>query len=441
MEIYKVYVLDTTGKPSKIIAFSGDAIQNVENPRIFSQTERETIQINQIEPIFLTSQIHSDDSIRVIKKKIVAAFESNISYDEIYLFSNIQKQQSSRSIYDSIYKKGRDFLDKNTFSQLLRNLNLKSEIPSKTEYSVEDLPQNSTISKISLGINFASVKDESFSCHPFDLLPNFLYEGTSENALLSLDNRLLINFSSKIVDNIIYLSFASDIFDFLERNGNNIQKTIPLYFPLLTKREIYEKSDLLRKQSKLVKDTRKIMDKKSLQLYENVDLLYDVFQTQKSELPYAERGIQSLQICIHPDENQQLPLDAIFKNIHATRTTPFIKFNPGTRRENIYRIFSEQINKYGAKIPFLKRTKIVQLSKDIGKSKQISFYIPYIDNGKSVDILLTLTHNSNIYIDCVFEKAKQLVKRRQELKAELEEVSTEIEALSEERVWRPVDTN
>jgi len=40
-----------------------------------------------------------------------------------------------------------------------------------------------------------------------------------------------------------------------------------------------------------------------------------------------------------------------------------------------------------------------------------------------------------------FEKAKQLVKRRQELKAELEEVSTEIEALSEERVWRPVDTN
>jgi hypothetical protein len=39
------------------------------------------------------------------------------------------------------------------------------------------------------------------------------------------------------------------------------------------------------------------------------------------------------------------------------------------------------------------------------------------------------------------EKAKQLFKRRRELEADLEEVSTKLEALSEERIWRPVDTN
>jgi len=407
MEIYKVHVLDNTGVTSKILVFSGS---NSEKTDIFSDIEREMIQTRQLEPIFINSQIHADDSIRIIKKKIISAFESNISYDEIYLFSNIQKVQSVKSIYDSIHKKGKNSLNLQTFSQILKNMDIPFHLlQEKTEFLLEDLqsvlPKEPT-TKISLGINFANMKDESFSYNPFDLLVNFLYEGTSDNALLSLENRLLMNFSNKLINNTIYLSFASDIFDFLERNGNDIQKTIQLYYPLLAKREIYDKSTFLVKQTKLIEETQKIMDKKSTQLYENVDLLYDVFSSKTMELPYIEQGIKSLQLCIHPEEIQLLPLDAIFKNIHATKTNPFIKYNPGARRENIYRLFSSSLNKYGSKIPFLKRTKIIQLSRDIGKSKQISFYIPYSDNGTPIDILLTLTQNSNIYIDCVFETAK-----------------------------------
>ena len=407
MEIYKVHVLDNTGVTSKILVFSGSVS---EKNNIFSDREIEMIETKQLVPIFINSQIHADDSIRVIKKKIISAFESTISYDEIYLFSNIQKVQSVKSIYDSIHKKGKKSLDLQTFSQILKNMDIPFHLlEGKTEFSLEDLQSvlpKEFVSKISLGINFANMKDESFSYNPFDLLPNFLYEGTSDNALLSLENRLLMNFSNKLLDNTIYLSFASDIFDFLERNGNDIQKTIQLYYPILAKREIYDKSTLLVKHTKLIEETQKIMDKKSTQLYENVDLLYDVFSSKTEDLPYIERGIKSLQLCIHPEEIQLLPLDAIFKNIHSTKTNPFIKYNPGARRENIYRLFSNSLNKYGSKIPMLKRTKIIQLSKDVGKSKQISFYIPYSDNGKPIDILLTLTQNSNIYIDCIFETAK-----------------------------------
>ena len=411
METYKVHVLDNTGETKNILVFSGSLLQDIENPKIFSDVEREFIRRKNIIPNFLTSQIHPDDSIRVMKKKIISATDSIISYDELYLFSNIQNRRNIRSIYDSIYKKGRNSLDKDTFSQVLRNVNV--QIQGKTEILLEEflledvkniLPKEH-VSKISLGMNFASMKDESFSYNPFNLLPNFMYEGTSDNALLSLENRLLMNFSTKLIDNIIYLSFATDIFDFLERNGND-KKTIQLYYPLLAKRGIYEKSQLLKLQTKLLKETKKIMDKKSEQIYENMNLLYDVFDNKTQELPYLERGIKSLQLCIHPEEIQLLPLDAIFKNIHATRTSPFIKYNPGARRENIYRLFSISLNKYGAKIPLLKRTKIIQLSKNVGKSKQISFYIPYSDNGVSIDILLTLTENSNIYIDCEFGSAK-----------------------------------
>ena len=409
MEIYKVHVLDNTGITIKIVVFTGSSIQDLDNPKIFSDEEREYMTTRQIQPIYITSQIHPDDSIRIIKKKIIAIFD-NISYDEIYLFSRIKTSKNVRSLYDSVYKKGNDSIDSLTFSQILKNMSLEpEELQEKTEYSFEDLQivlPKQRINKISLGINFASMNDESFSYNPFDLLPEFVYEGTSDNALLSLDNRLFMNFSSNLIDNTIYLSFATDIFDFLESNGNNIQKTFPLYYPLLAKKGIYDKSTFLQKQPKLVKETEKIMDIKSRQLYENVDLLYDVFDRKTEELPYLERGIKSLQLCIHPEEIQLLPLDAIFKNIHATKKNPFIKYNPGARRENIYRLFSTKLNKYGSKIPFLSRTKIIQLSKNIGKSKQISFYIPYLDNGKSIDILLTLTQDSNIYIDCVFETAK-----------------------------------
>lgn len=409
MEIYKVHVLDNTGVTIKIVAFSGSLIQDIDNPKIFSDSEREYMKTRQITPIYIPSQIHPDDSIRIIKKKLITIFD-NLSYDEIYLFSRINTEKSIHSLYDSVYKKGNNSLDSLTFSQILKNISLEPEdFQEKPEYSLEDLQSilpKERINKLSLGINFADVNDESFPYNPFDLLPEFYYEGTSDNALLSLDNRLLMNFSRELIDNTIYLSFAADIFDFLERNGNNIQKTFPLYYPLLAKQGIYDKPTFLKKQPKLVKETKKIIDKKSSQLYENVDFLYDVFYTKTDELPYIERGIKSLQICIHPKEIQLLPLDAIFKNIHATKETPFIKYNPGARRENIYRLFSTKLNKYGSKIPFLSRTKIIQLSKNIGKSKQISFFIPYLDNGKQTDILLTLTQNSNIYIECVFESAK-----------------------------------
>ena len=412
MEIYKVHILDNTGNTNKILIFSGNTdLETIETQNIFSNEEREYIQNKQIVPIFLNSQIHPDDSIRVIKKKIIMALESNLSYDELYLFSHIQTQLDARSIYDSIYKKGKDFLDLPTFSQLLKNYNLENYNfqEGKTQFYLEDLETilpKTQIATISLGIHFASKKDESFVYNPFTMLSNYMYEGTSDNALLSLDNRLLMNCSNKIINNVIYLCLASNVFDFLEYNENNVSKTIPLYYPLLAKQTIYDKPTLLKKQNKLLRETQKILDKKSIQLYENVDLLYTLFSKRNVELPYIENGIKSIQICIHPEKIQLLPLDAIFKNIHASKTTPFIKYNPGVRRENIYRLFSNSLNKYGSKIPFLKRTKIIQLSKDIGKNMQISFYIPYYDHGKLVDILLTFTQNSNIYVECMFEIAK-----------------------------------
>ena len=73
---------------------------------------------------------------------------------------------------------------------------------------------------------------------------------------------------------------------------------------------------------------------------------------------------------------------------------PFIKYNPGFRRENIYRFYSEDITKYGTKIPFLPAKTILKLVKETGKKKQISFSIEN-ENG---DFYIDIQNNGDITI-------------------------------------------
>jgi len=185
----------------------------------------------------------------------------------------------------------------------------------------------------------------------------------------------------------------------------------PYYFPGLSKKGILSITDLKNEQSSLLKETKKLLDQKTIQIYENIDLLYDIFRedAQQTPLPYKERGIRYLDICIHPDQKTLIPLDTIFKTVHATEQIPFIKYNPGVRRENIYRLYSTRMNKYGSKIPELGRAKILQLSKELrtinGKNGQITFYVPV---NEKIDIIITITSSANVFIEIVLENTSEI---------------------------------
>ena len=43
------------------------------------------------------------------------------------------------------------------------------------------------------------------------------------------------------------------------------------------------------------------------------------------------------------------------KIIHATQDNPLIKYNPSSRQENVYRLFTDKIATDGRKIPYLKK--------------------------------------------------------------------------------------
>jgi hypothetical protein len=197
----------------------------------------------------------------------------------------------------------------------------------------------------------------------------------------TLDDTILMDIG-EIPNNTLYLSLAMDVME--TQHERFISRT---YYPHLFKSQIYKYQELLERRQELIAASRKRLPDDIWKLYETVDLFYD---NPKSEIKYENEGIKSFVVVLNTDYVNLLPLDTIFKNIHSTKMVPFIKYNPGYRRDNQYRLYTEQMSRDGTKIPFLPIGEILKISREVGKSNQISLYttITYGDN-----------HTTQLFID------------------------------------------
>ena len=91
-----------------------------------------------------------------------------------------------------------------------------------------------------------------------------------------------------------------------------------------------------------------------------------------------------MKITVYPINTIKLPLDIIFKIINSNEIIPFIKYNPGKNKENVYRLYTNNnITTDGQKVPILymeklNKFKINNLSKSLAnRFNQIGFYIRY----------------------------------------------------------------
>ena len=413
-QIYKIYKVDSTGTPITVYVFGGELVSpNELKNQVFSEIELAEFEVNKTEIIYSKQQLHKDDSIRIIKKKLIHEIGiDTISYDEIYLFSNITEKIQLLNVYQTITNNEKTPLDSNTFGQLLLNLNIDVDIINnidvKDTYNYDDLikyidiDKNNTV-KIPIGQKFISNNNLLFSANPFDIIPSTepFYKTNPNNPKISFENNLLLSYGNGMFkDNKIYFCKTIDILDYAIENSIDEKYICEQYYPLLFNAGITNRVELLENQTRLLKENKKIVKPDTLKLYDTVDLFYNIYNTRTSELKYVDRGITSFHIVIHPEIKTQLPLDAIFKNIHATIQTPFIKYNAGPRKENIYRLYSEKISRNGKKIPYLSRNLIMNLSKQIGKSKQISLFTQTLIKNAMNNIFIDFEYNGNIVIRC-----------------------------------------
>ena len=405
MDIFKVNCLNINGKIEKVIVFSG--MNKPLNTDIFSNIELQYIKEENIEILYSNQQIHTDDTIRTIKVKILKEFENKYAYEELCLFGKIKHYISALKVFSSITENDRIGFNKEFMSQLIINLNMDeteiNKIEKRNNYYYEDvlaLENTEYELTLSLGRKFAKHRNYLYSANPFSIISQkSIAVPNKQNELMSFENTTMLNYG-KMIDNNIYLCFAQDVYDYSSQNGLDEMYVTEMYFPLLYNQDITNKSLLLKEKYNLIEKNKKNIDKQLYQLYDTVSMFYDIYNEKKTDLIYEEKGINKFEILIHTELNANIPLEIIFKNIHASKIIPFIKFNPGSLRENIYRIYSETISKNGKKVPYLTENMINQLSRKMGKGRQISLYVEneykYSNITKKINIFINIENDGSI---------------------------------------------
>jgi hypothetical protein len=374
---------------------------------IFNSDELNNILKNKIRVHFSEQQVHMDDTIGIIKIKILNELRKDYSLEEIYLFCLKEEILNSNIIYQSLTQNKKLDLTRVRINQFVLNLvsddtgkPVNLNIPDKQIYSYDDIlalninNKKMLVSKV-LGQKYFIVENEyPFVSNPFNVTEyDAFLEKASHKSLSTLNNQLLLN-SGDIVGNNIYLCFAADV---LKQNVSQ-KYTIQIYYPFLYNKSIVSLDQLNDKRQLLIEENTQILNKKTLETFKNVDMFYDVYKYKKTELNYKFTGIKYIKLIIRPEYIINVPLDIIFKLIHATKETPLIKYNPSLKQENIYRIYTDKTSNDGRQIPYLQKSTIIKLIKTIGRTKSVTAFIEYTKDNIQNQIIFEIDDNCNIII-------------------------------------------
>jgi hypothetical protein len=423
---YKIFKLKSSKEIESVMVFYGNSYgekkydyseiyrKNKKSPKInefFSEVEWDIITQKDIPIYFSELQFHIDDTMLDVKLKIVKSYhelEISFSEEEIYLFGEIKKKLSAIQIYDTLTLNRKKFITKSKLQNFLSNIILNEsrepvrfEIPEKDVYDYDDIIALNVDNQYfyintALGINTSISKvDYFFKVNPFS---DIIYDDLEDKRIIHYSTSELLMNNGEIYDNRIYLCCANNVL-----NGNPF--TSKIYFNELFKKGINSveqlSSDWIYKSLELFS----LFENK----YKKIDLFYDIekYKKIKRDLDFS-CGIKSIRFNILPKSIVKLPLEVIFKIIHATIDNPFIKFNPEKSRENIYRIYCNKLSRDGRKIPFVPIGKrdtntlanINNLNIALGKRQSVSIFI---NNEDSKFSSCEFFENGNIQIYCEFD--------------------------------------
>jgi hypothetical protein len=371
-DIYKVNHI-INGVVDTIYVFNGGKNKNK------NEDKDQNISDKKIKIVYSKQQIHSDDTIGMIKIKILNELKKNISLDEIYLYCEKIENFNSVSLYQTLTQNKKLSLTNVRLKQFISNIvseengdkfSSKSVI-DKDVYDFDDIVEMKLdnkkfiVNKV-LGQKFFIVENEyPYVVDPYDVksYDSFL-ERNSRKSLSTLNSHLLLN-SGDIINNNIYLCIAEDVLKYNEKNNIPQELTLKIYYPFLYEKNINNLENLTSKQSDLIKSNEKYLNESTIDYFNTIDMFYNVYELRKSELNYLDKGIKYLKAVIKPIYKINIPLEILFKILHATEENPLIKYNPSSRQENIYRIFTDKIATDGRKIPYLKKASIFKLIKNI----------------------------------------------------------------------------
>ena len=408
-QVYKVFQANKEQHYSHIIIFNGNDQTTLNLSDWFSEIEIADINLHNTQVTFSNNIIHSDDTIRTIKWKVLDAMKNaTVSYPEIYLYAKQTRSIDLFDIYQKITQNDKYTFRANMLSQLLQNLHISNDIiesiPSQDEYTFETLfkymPSQSYSINIPVGQKFASFTDFLYPVNPYDNLSAIEnpFKQTVDNNLITFENDLLLHYG-EVDDNNLYLCLIGDVLPYTETVGMSDEYIIRLYYPIIANKDIITRQGVDENRYTFLDEDAKLRNNNEIVQYNtDIDTLYKIRNERKSELNDVKKGIKQIELIIHPETVVNLPLEVIFKNIHASEEVPCVKYNPGSRQENIYRLYCKEMTKAGNKKPVLKKSTITNLSK-MSTQREILLYIVH---EMTTELHLIISYNGNIRIRGTF---------------------------------------
>jgi hypothetical protein len=425
--IFKVNKLTNKNIIEKIYVFNGK--DKVSKKEIFNNEELVYIEENNVEVIFVNEQIHIDDNIGTIKLKIFEyCLGKSISMSELYLFCLKDEYLNPINIYQSLTQNDRLPLTRVRINQILLNIYEKNEILEHIDFS-------SILSGKSFDYNFDDIlkldlTDREYLVgktlgqkliftgeYPFIVDPFYVneYDSLLENSrreITTLSNNLLLE-TGEIYNNNIYLCVAEDVFKYMENQGLSSEYTSKIYFPFLYIEDINNLDKLIINRNKLIEKTLNILTPDTEKIFENVNMFYNIYKNKLVSEKFYEKennsGITFFRIVLHPDFKIRIPVDVIFKLIHATEDYPLIKFNPETRQENMYRLYVDKMSTDGRKVPYLNKATILKLMRNIGKTKSVSIYTNIVYENDTYQMSCEFNEDGSIMIYPLIEFEKPII--------------------------------
>ena len=378
---------------------------------IFSKEEILFIGKNNIKVNFINEQINFDDSIEIIKKKIMQN-NPELSFKEIYLYAQTQKTIHNVEIFQELTQNGKIELTEERLSTFLLNIGIKENpLPKKNVYTYEDIISLNLNKKdfrenIPIGQKFTASTNYTYIINPFDVLAYDKFLESYADVITSTSNQSLLLETPIIEENIIYLCLASDVLDYNITNSLSEKSCIKIYYPFLYQNDIFNLTTLNEKQQELLIESEKYINDQFEKSNDITSLFYNL--NIDPSLKYSNTGIQTLEFVIHPFIINNIPLDIIFKLLHASKEYPMIKYNPGKKLENLYRFFIDKVSRDGRKVPYLSKGTIFKLIKSIGKSKRVAVYIEFSYEKEIIPIVCEFDNVGSIYINSEFKSLYEI---------------------------------
>ena len=376
---------------------------------IFTENELENIKTNSINVIFINRLIHLDDTIQDMKDKIILALESSISSDEIYLFSTYNNENNNPEyVYKNLTHNNTIDLTQDRFVQFLLNIGFTDidKVDQKDIYDYNDLinidlDKYTTIEKSLIEKFIIKNNLYHFIANPFNLyLTDEFLNTNAENIRTTLNSTLLLS-HGKIKNNTIYVCLAEDVLTYAKSVKLNEEYFINIYYPFLHNKSILSLDSLISNKTILLESNKIQITDYVINKFDSMDLITNI-HFNENNLNYIKNGIKYIKGTIHPLTTFKQSLDIVFKLIHANKERPLIKYNPGKRQENIYRLYANNVASSGKKIPYLSKSNIFKVMKNIGKTTSVSVLNIYNEQ----TIICEFENNGNITFELEAENDK-----------------------------------